>query len=144
QKLEYRSYFSRVPSKGLAVRSVLGLIGWILVTFAAAGIGSVASVGAPEFYRELTQPAFAPPSWVFGPMWSLLYLLMAIAAWLVWREQGWGIALVLFGVQLIFNALWSWLFFAWQQGFWSFAEIVLLWVLIAATVREFWRVKPLA
>jgi tryptophan-rich sensory protein len=73
--------------------------------------------------------------------------MMSIAAWLVWRERGFQgarAALLLFLGQLAANALWSWLFFAWQQGFWSFVDIVLLWALLVATVVRFWRVRPLA
>jgi benzodiazapine receptor len=76
-----------------------------------------------------------------------LYLLMGIAAWLVWRERGFGgarAALSLFFVQLCLNGLWSWLFFAWQRGAWALGEVVILWVVILATLVAFWRVRPLA
>ena len=72
---------------------------------------------------------------------------MGIAAWLVWRTGGFGPnrqALILFMLQLAFNALWSWLFFAWHLGFWAFVDIMVLWILIAATLVSFWRVRPLA
>ncbi len=129
------------------MKSVVALIGWILLSFAAAAIGGIASANAPEFYRELALPSWAPPAWVFGPVWSVLYLLMAIAAWMVWREGGFErqrVALGLFLVQLAANTLWSWLFFAWQQGMWSFVDIAVLWLLIIATTLAFWRVRPLA
>lgn len=93
------------------------------------------------------RPEWAPPSSVFGPVWTVLYALMGIAAWLVWRERhtpGSRRALLLFGAQLVLNTLWSWLFFAWHLGAWSFAEILLLWALVAATLALFWRVRPLA
>ncbi len=125
----------------------MGLIVWLLLVFAAAAVGAVASANAPEFYGELVRPTWSPPAWLFGPVWTLLYLLMGIAAWLVWRERGFrggGIALGLFLGQLALNALWSWLFFAWQLGALSFFEIVILWLLIVATVVAFWRVRPLA
>lgn len=80
-------------------------------------------------------------------MWSVLYLLMGIAAWLVWRERGFRgarAALWLFVVQLGANALWTWLFFAWRRGALAFGEILLLWLLIAATIVAFWRVRKLA
>ena len=73
--------------------------------------------------------------------------MMAVAAWLVWREGGWHqnrAALTLFVLQLGFNALWSWLFFAWHMGAWAFADIALLWLLIATTIACFWRVRRLA
>ena len=129
------------------LNQAVGLAASLLLAFAAAAIGGVASASAPEFYRELTRPAWAPPAWLFGPVWTVLYLLMGIAAWLVWRERGFGgarTALSLFLVQLAANALWSWLFFAWRQGALAFVEIVILWALILATVVAFWRVRPLA
>lgn len=128
-------------------KQLLGLAAWLLLCFIAAGIGAAASVQAGAFYGQLVRPDWAPPGSVFGPVWSLLYLLMAIAAWLVWRVAGWraaGSALGLFVLQLALNALWSWLFFGWRLGGPAFAEVLVLWSLIAATVVAFWRIKPLA
>jgi benzodiazapine receptor len=128
-------------------RQWMGLAGWLLASFAAAAVGGVASANAGDFYQQLARPAWAPPSWLFGPVWSVLYLLMGIGAWLVWRERGFRGArgaLWLFVVQLAANALWTWLFFAWRRGALAFGEILLLWVLIAATITAFWRVRPLA
>jgi len=125
----------------------LGLIGWFVLSFSASAIGAVASVQAGAFYARLAQPSWAPPSSVFGPVWTVLYALMAIAAWLVWRRGGVRAnrsALSLFLLQLALNALWSWLFFAWHLGGLAFAEILVLWVLIVATLVSFWRVRPLA
>lgn len=130
-----------------ARRQWIGLAGWLLASFAAAAVGGVASANAGGFYQQLARPAWAPPSWLFGPVWSVLYLLMGIAAWLVWRERGFRGArgaLTLFVVQLAANALWTWLFFAWRRGALAFGEILLLWALIAATLAAFWRVRPLA
>jgi tryptophan-rich sensory protein len=127
--------------------SAWGLAGWFALTFVAAAIGARASVDAQSFYAELSQPAWAPPAWLFGPVWTALYALMAIAAWLVWRAHGFAaarIALVLFIVQLACNALWSWLFFAWRRGALAFVEVLILWLLIAATVVAFWRLSKLA
>lgn len=126
---------------------VLGLAAWLAVAFSAAAIGAVASIDASGFYNQLVRPAWAPPASVFGPVWSVLYLLMGVAAWLVWREQPAprrSAALMMFAVQLGANALWSWLFFAWRNGAFAFAEVLLLLVLIAATITAFWRVRPLA
>lgn len=128
-------------------KQVLGLVAWLVLVFAASAAGAAASIQARPFYAELLQPAWAPPASVFGPVWSLLYALMAWAAWLVWREGGWRerrMPLVLFLLQLVANVAWSWLFFAWHQGALAFADIVLLWLLIAATLVAFWRVRPLA
>jgi tryptophan-rich sensory protein len=95
-------------------RQVLGLLGWLGITFAAAALGAFASANASDFYQELTRPGWAPPAWLFAPAWTLLYFLMGIAAWLVWREHGFRkarTALSLFLIQLAVNALWSGLFF---------------------------------
>lgn len=124
-----------------------GLVGWLVLSFAASFAGAVASFQAKSFYGLLSQPAWAPPAWLFGPVWTVLFTMMAIAAWLVWRSGGVQAnrnALTLFLVQLVFNALWSWLFFAWKLGAWAFADILLLWVLIMATLVSFWRVSKLA
>lgn len=128
-------------------QQLVGLLVCLLVTFAAAAIGSIASVDAASFYAQLRQPDWAPPASIFGPVWTVLYFLMAVAAWLVWRVSGFRAArtpLVLFLVQLVFNAAWSWLFFAWHLGAASFANIVVLWVLLVATLIAFWRVRPVA
>lgn len=130
-----------------AGRQGVGLAAWVLGSFAAAAAGGVASANAGDFYQRLVRPEWAPPPWLFGPVWSVLYLLMGVAAWLVWRERGFRgarAALTLFIVQLAANALWTWLFFAWRRGALAFGEILLLWVLIAATIAAFWRVRPLA
>lgn len=125
-------------------QQIKGLIGWLVLAYLAAAIGAIASVNAASFYESLQQPAWAPPAWLFGPMWMTLYGLMGIAAWLAWREPGARPALVMFVVQLALNALWSWLYFVWQLGAASFIGVVVLWVLIAITVVMFWRLKPLA
>lgn len=127
-----------------------GLVGWLLVSFAAAAVGAVASAKAGAFYGQLARPGWAPPAWLFGPVWTVLYLMMGIAAWLAWWERrqggarGLGGALSLFLIQLAANALWTWLFFAWRRGALASAEIVVLWILIAATIVAFWRIRPLA
>ncbi len=125
----------------------MGLVAWLAVTSVAAVLGAIASLDAPAFYGQLAKPAWAPPAGVFGPVWSLLYGLMAMAAWLVWLQRGSrgvGTPLALFIVQLAANALWSWLFFGWHRGALAFAEVLLLLTLIAATLSAFWRVRPLA
>jgi tryptophan-rich sensory protein len=134
---------SRIPTS----TQILGLIAWLALTLATGAIGGLASVNAASFYGQLIQPAWAPPAWLFGPVWSVLYLLMGISAWLVWRAHGFRgarAALTIFVAQLLANALWSWLFFAWRQGGLAFAEVLVLWLLIAATVVAFWRLHRLA
>ena len=128
-------------------KQTVALLGWLLVSFAASGIGAAASIRAASFYGALAQPSWAPPSSVFGPVWTALFAMMGIAAWLVWREGGFRsrqTALTLFVVQLLVNALWSWLFFAWRLGAFAFVDIVLLWILVLATLLSFWRARPVA
>ena len=130
-----------------ARKQALGLAGWLVATFITGGIGAIASARAASFYGELSQPAWAPPAWLFGPVWSVLYVLMGIAAWLVWREHGFrgaATALKLFVAQLFANALWTWVFFAWHLGALSVAEIAVLWLLIASTILAFWKLHRLA
>lgn len=128
-------------------KQIIGLVGWLALAFATSAIGAVASITASSFYAELTQPSWAPPSSVFGPVWTLLYALMGVSAWLVWRNGGvraHRAALVLFVAQLAVNALWSWLFFGWHLGAAAMADIVVLWILIASSIALFWRARPLA
>lgn len=125
----------------------LGLAGWLFLTFSAGAVGGIASADAGAFYGELVRPKWAPPSWVFAPVWSGLYAIIGFAAWLVWRERGFrdaGVALVLFIAQLAANALWTWLFFAWRRGGLALTDILILWVLILFTIIAFWRIRPLA
>lgn len=129
-------------------QQLAGLAGWIALCYLTAAAGAVASANARDFYAALVQPDWSPPGWLFGPVWTVLFTLMAVAAWLVWRAPAAPPdrrrALGLFGVQLVANALWSWLFFAWQKGGWAFAEVIVFWLLIAATATAFWRIRPLA
>jgi tryptophan-rich sensory protein len=133
-----------VPSP---VNPWLALGGWLLLTAAAGGLGALASVDAREFYAALDRPAWAPPAGLFGPVWTLLYVVMAVAAWLIWRERGFARArgaLGLFVAQLAVNALWSWLFFAWHRGAGAFADILVMLLLIVATIIAFARIRKLA
>ena len=126
-------------------KSILGLLGWLGVTFAAAWAGSRFMPGA--WYAALAKPAWNPPNAIFAPVWSVLYGLMAVAAWLVWRRAGFsgaGAALGLFAVQLILNALWSYLFFGRHQPGLAFGDIVVLWVAILSVVLLFLRVDRVA
>lgn len=123
------------------------LAAFLLLVFLAAAIGGIGSAGAGDFYQQLQRPDWAPPGWLFGPVWTALYTLMGIAAWLVWRAAPWPHsrpALLLFGAQLIINALWSWLFFSWKLGALALADIMLLMVVLALTIVHFHRIKPLA
>ena len=129
-------------------RQVVGLAISILICFAAAGIGSLLTRPAIDvWYATLRKPTWTPPNWIFGPVWSTLYLAMAVASWLVWRRAGLSgakLALALFGVQLLFNVGWSAIFFGLRMPGPAFAEIVILWLLILATTAAFWPVLRVA
>jgi tryptophan-rich sensory protein len=120
----------------------LGLVVFLIVCFAAAGIGgAVTTPKIAGWYATLAKPSWNPPNWIFGPVWSALYLSMAVAAWLVWRQGGLAgvtMPLALFVVQLVLNVLWSCLFFGLQNPGLAFVEVLLLWVAIAATMVVFW------
>jgi benzodiazapine receptor len=134
-------------SQQSTLSQIAGLVGWLAIVFMAAAIGAAASIDASSFYAQLVRPTWAPPASAFGPVWSILYLLMGIAAWLVWRERSnrhRAIALTLFIAQLCANSLWSWLFFAWRNGAFAFVEVIVLSVLIAATIVAFWRISRIA
>jgi tryptophan-rich sensory protein len=128
------------------MRGVLSWLGWFLVTGMAAAVGGYASRSARGFYQSLDRPPWAPPGWVFPVVWPILYLLMATSAWLVWRQGGperRG-ALTLYIAQLVANALWTWLFFAFRRGGWAMGEVLVLLALVAGTLVAFWQVRPLA
>lgn len=122
-----------------------GLLGWLALSFSAS-VGAV-FVSTGDWYARLVKPPWSPPPWVFGPAWTILYTLMAVAAWLVWRAGGWKvqkIPLGLFLVQWLLNALWTPLFFGLHRADLAFVEIVLFWLALLATLVSFWRVRPLA
>ncbi|MBV7316583.1 TspO/MBR family protein [Shewanella sp. NIFS-20-20] len=128
-------------------RQLIGFAAWLGLCFVTSALGAIASIQAKTFYGQLSQPEWAPAAWVFGPVWTSLFIMMAIAAWLVWRQQGGQHrvqALTLFVIQLAINALWSWLFFAWQLGMFAFIDIVILVALLALTIISFWREQRLA
>ena len=129
------------------VSVALALVSWLAICFLVAAVGAAASLQAENFYAELVRPDWAPPGAVFGPVWSALYTMMAVAAWLVWQRRELPLAkigLAVFLVQLTLNALWSWLFFGWRQGALSFLDIAVLWALIVVTLVCFWRIRPVA
>ena len=128
------------------MRIIIGLLTTFGATVAAAIVGSAASITAADFYGRLVQPPWAPPSWVFGPVWTILYVLMAIAGWLVYQSGASNTKALmgLFLAQLILNALWSWTFFQWESGLGSFITILGLWVAILVLIVTFWRVHPAA
>jgi len=121
----------------------------ILLCLSAGGIGSTFTASAiPEWYATLVKPSFSPPNWVFAPAWTLLYILMGLAAARVWQR---GLqnpqvrtALVVFLIQLILNMLWSVLFFGLRSPLYGLVDILFLWAMILATIAQFSKVSTLA
>ena len=132
----------------IAMRSTLVFLTFLLAVIAAAAIGGLfTGPGVRNWYPSLNRPTWTPPPWLFGPVWTLLYLGMAVAGFLAWRKAGFAgakWAMLLFTLQLILNAAWSWIFFGQRQPGWAFAEIVLLWTSILATTIAFFRVSRTA
>lgn len=115
---------------------------WILISMSAGFIGSRFPPG--EWYQNLVKPPWNPPGWIFGPVWTLLYILMGIAAWMVWKDRGFSIPVYFFMGQLVLNALWSYLFFGINRPDLAFLEIIVLWSAILVTMILFWRVRSTA
>jgi benzodiazapine receptor len=124
------------------LQSLPSLLAWIFGTSLAAVGGAVTARAAGEFYGMLDKPSWAPPGWLFGPAWTLLYVIMGIAAWRVWRDAGFSgarVELSLYAVQLVLNAAWSWFFFVRRTGAGATIEVVCLWLSILLTLIAFWR-----
>ena len=122
---------------------IVSLLGWVGLCFLTAWIGSRFMPG--EWYLQLQKPTWTPPGYLFGPVWSLLYLTMGVAAWLVWKRAGFAgarIALILFIAQLALNGMWSWIFFGLHKPGIAFAEILVLWGMILGTLIAFWQKSP--
>lgn len=126
----------------------IGLAFWITLCFAVAALGARWTAGeVTGWYRTLTRPAFAPPNWVFGPVWTALYALMAVAAWRVWlaapsEARTW--ALALFVLQLCLNLAWSWIFFRQHAMGAALIEVAVLWMVICSVAIVFSKVAPFA
>jgi len=121
----------------------------VLVCLSAGFIGSFFTTPSiPTWYATLNKPSFNPPNWLFAPVWTTLFILMGIAAFFIWRK---GLkkkevksALIIFLFQLIFNTLWSFLFFKFHSPFWALADIAVLWVLILLSLIKFWKINKAA
>jgi tryptophan-rich sensory protein len=129
-------------------RQVIGLVVSVGICLGAAGIGSFLTTPAiAPWYANLRKPPWTPPNWLFGPVWTVLYLSMAVAAWLVWRHAGLSFArlpLTLFIIQLALNVAWSGIFFGLRVPGAAFLEVVLLWIFILLTAMAFWPVSRTA
>lgn len=129
------------------IAQLLPLLAWIFGTFLASLGAVVTADAAARFYLQLDRPRWAPPAWLFGPMWSLLYVLMAVAAYRVWRLDGFAgarLELAVYVGQLVLNAAWSWFFFVRRTGLGSTIEAAMLWAGVATTLVLFWQRDALA
>jgi tryptophan-rich sensory protein len=131
------------------MNNAIKLVISVALPLAVGGLSGYATArGVSTWYPTLVKPSFNPPAWVFGPVWTLLYIMMGIAAFLVWRRglnaDGVRIALAVFAIQLALNGLWSILFFGMHAPGWALAEIILLWMAIGTATLLFWRVVPAA
>jgi benzodiazapine receptor len=108
----------------------------LLVFFALMTVAGLSGVffKPGEWYRALAKPSWTPPNWLFGPVWTALYIMIAFAGWLVWRAEPDSTAMWLWGLQLVLNAGWSALFFGARRMDLAFAEVALLWLSIAAFI----------
>jgi len=123
-------------------RQIAALLGFIGAAFVAGAIGSWATFpNVRDWFPLLLKPSWNPPSWVFGPVWTTLYVLMGLAAWRAWRAGGPAAPRLvrLYFVQLFFNALWSVLFFGLKQPSWALADILVLWGLLVWLQVGLWR-----
>ncbi len=129
----------------MRAHTVIGLVAWFIVCYGAAAVGAQFEPG--EWYEALTRPPWTPPDWLFGPVWTVLYGLMAVSAWLVWRRGGFAaqpLPLSAFMVQLGLNATWSWLFFGLNRPGIALGGLVLLYLAVAATLVLFWKLERVA
>ena len=125
--------------------NLLGLAFWLVLSFATASMGAAFKPG--EWYTQLVLPSWTPPGWLFGPVWTLLYIAMAVAAWMVWRQGGVRanlLPLSVYLVQLLLNGLWSWIFFGEHLIGLALVDILALLATIIVVTVLFWRRRPVA
>jgi benzodiazapine receptor len=126
---------------------ILALIFFLFITFLAAFVGNYFTMPSiPTWYASLNKPSFSPPNWLFGPAWTVLYILMTVSAFLIWQKREnpqTKKALTFYFIQLTLNTLWSIIFFGWHNLGLAFAEIVFLWFFILLTLINFYKVKKL-
>jgi tryptophan-rich sensory protein len=129
-------------------RSTVTLILAVLLCLAAGALGSLATASSVgTWYRQIEKPEWTPPSAVFGPVWTVLYVTMGVALWMVWRDgrgPRWRVAVAVFAAQLSINVAWSFLFFGLRSPGWALIDIVLLWLAIVATIVTFFRIRAAA
>jgi len=129
-------------------RQILKLVVSILLPL---GLGAIARIftakAIPEWYATLNQPSFNPPNWIFGPVWTSLYILLGISFFLIWKQPATkerNRAISIFLIQLVLNFAWSFLFFYFHQIGLALIDIIVLWILIITMLILFYRIKPLA
>jgi translocator protein len=131
----------------ITMREGLALAGFLALSYSAAFVGNLGMRDWENWYAALAKPEWTPPGEVIGAVWTVLYALIGIAAWLVWRRAGFKgapTAWALFGTQLALNAAWTLIFFGWQRPDLALLEILVLLAFIVATLIAFWRVTPAA
>ncbi|MEV0901058.1 TspO/MBR family protein [Actinoplanes sp. NPDC049802] len=127
--------------RGGAVSPWLGLAGFGAAVAAAALLGGLGVAGTAGEYQSLDRPSWAPPSAVFGPVWTVLYVMIAVSGWLVWRRTGWSTALHWYAAQLVLNAIWTPIFFGFGRYGLALVDIVVLWSVLGVTV---WKFRPVS
>ncbi|KQW29641.1 sensory protein TspO [Rhizobium sp. Root274] len=115
---------------------------FVIIVLAAASSGAIFKPGA--WYDGLRKPSWTPPKWAFPVVWTILYLFIGYAGWLVWSEAGWTLPVILWGVQMVANALWSYFFFGIRRMDLALVDVAVLWLSIAAFILVAWPVSPLA
>lgn len=139
----------KTPKTGDSIlKRVFVLLSFILLSNLAGIIGALFTItGVGSWYQEIAKPSWNPPGWVFGPVWTTLYILMGIAAFIIWDKRNvylTGRAFLYFGIQLALNTLWSIIFFGMHNPGLAFIEILILLLLIILTTREFFKIDSLA
>lgn len=129
----------------MTLKNFFQCLGAIILCQAAGLIGTIFTMDAiPTWYANIVRPALNPPSWIFGPVWTLLYTLMGIALYIVWKKRdaiGRKKALTVFGIQLVLNAIWSIIFFGLKETGWAFVDISLMWIFILYTIVVFYKIS---
>ena len=124
--------------------AVAGLLVFVAATAVASVIAALTVTGTSDRYAQLDRPGWAPPSWLFGPVWTVLYVGIAIAGWLVWRRTGASAVLIPYAVQLVLNAAWTPIFFGAGEYGWAAVDIIALWIAVLVTIVGFARVHRVA
>lgn len=133
----------------MQIKHILQIIAFVAICQAAGIVGALFTVDAiPSWYNTLNQPSFRPPNWIFGPMWTTLYVLMGVAAWKIWRKRKENIhanfAVKLFFIHLFFNAIWSIIFFGYHQIGIALIDIIIVFGMIIWLMAKFWKIDHLA